>query len=106
MRPVRRYLRGKRPEALISHAAHANFWRAGQRSSSWSKAIRRRSIAATAPAGQRLAMQRVYARRNDSMEDFPNAYRMYANEISLPIYPSLSRADQVYLCDTLERLIT
>lgn len=35
------------------------------------------------------------------IEDYPNAYNLYANEISLPIYPQLSKEQIFYIYDNL-----
>jgi dTDP-4-amino-4,6-dideoxygalactose transaminase len=35
--------------------------------------------------------------------DFPVAYRCYANEISLPLYPTLSFDHCVYIAEQLEK---
>lgn len=38
------------------------------------------------------------------MEDYPNAYRLYENEISLPVYNGLTEAQVDYVCEKLVAL--
>jgi dTDP-4-amino-4,6-dideoxygalactose transaminase len=44
-----------------------------------------------------------------SINDFPNAYKQYANEISLPIYPQLSNENIAYIikavCESVEQVL-
>ena len=44
-----------------------------------------------------------------SINDYPNAYKQYANEISLPIYPQLSKEDIAFVikavCESVEQVL-
>ena len=44
-----------------------------------------------------------------SIDDYPNAYKQYANEISLPIYPQLSKEDIAFVikavCESVEQVL-
>ena len=51
-----------------------------------------------------LPLHPLYQRLGFHMRDFPNAYAMYENEISLPIYPGLSEEETVYISRTLREL--
>lgn len=48
-----------------------------------------------------LPMLTVFKERGYNISDFPNAYKMYANEISLPIYPQLTDEDIDYVLNTV-----
>lgn len=44
-----------------------------------------------------------------TIKDYPNAYKQYANEISLPIYPQLTNQDVAYIvkavCESVEKVL-
>lgn len=48
-----------------------------------------------------LPMLAVFKNLGYSIEDYPNAYRQYACEISLPIYPQLTAGETDYVISTL-----
>jgi len=48
-----------------------------------------------------LPLQPLYKNLGFKMEDYPNSYNQYKNEISLPIYPSLEFDDLLYIIEKL-----
>lgn len=50
-----------------------------------------------------LPMHTLYQRLGYKMTDYPHAYQMYANEITLPLYSKLSLDDLTYICDHLSK---
>lgn len=52
-----------------------------------------------------LPMLTLYKNLGYKIEDYPNAYEQYANEISLPLYSTLSLEDAAYLAQELVKLI-
>lgn len=54
---------------------------------------------------QPLALFTAYKRLGFDIKDFPNAYNMYTNEISLPIHDFISKEDVEYTCKKLKNII-
>lgn len=52
-----------------------------------------------------LPLLTAYKNMGFAIEDFPNAYRMYENEISLPLHSCLTDEQQQYVIDTFQRLL-
>ena len=50
---------------------------------------------------QPLPILTAYKKRGYKMEDYPNTYRLYANEISLPVYNHLTREQLRIIVDTV-----
>lgn len=50
---------------------------------------------------QPLPLLSFYKNKGYKMESYPNAYKAYANEISLPVYYNLSDEDVDYICEKL-----
>jgi dTDP-4-amino-4,6-dideoxygalactose transaminase len=50
-----------------------------------------------------LPMFTAYKNLGFSIEDYPNAYRQYANEITLPLHTMLSDEDVKYICGSLKK---
>ena len=48
-----------------------------------------------------MAMLTLFKNRGYKMEDYPNTYRLYANEISLPVYNHLTREQLRIIVDTV-----
>jgi dTDP-4-amino-4,6-dideoxygalactose transaminase len=48
-----------------------------------------------------LPMFTAYKNLGYSIGDYPNAYAQYANEITLPMYSTLSREDAEYVVENL-----
>ena len=53
-----------------------------------------------------LVMHPLYKKLGYSINDYPNTYNMYKNEISLPIYSLLKEDDVIYICEKLKEIIT
>lgn len=49
-----------------------------------------------------LPLLSIYKDLGYKMEDYPNAYRQYSREISLPIYPQLTQEELEYICSSIE----
>lgn len=52
-----------------------------------------------------LPMMTLYKNLGYKIEDYPNAYAQYSNEISLPLYSTLSLEDAAYVAQELVKLI-
>lgn len=52
-----------------------------------------------------LPMHTAYKNLGFNTEDFPNAYNMYKNEITLPLHTLLSDDDVVYICKCYNKII-
>lgn len=52
-----------------------------------------------------LPMLTLYKNLGYSIKDYPNAYEQYANEITLPLYSTLSMEDAEYVVTTLVKLV-
>ena len=52
-----------------------------------------------------LPLLTAYKNMGFAIEDFPNAYRMYENEISLPLHSCLTDEQQQHVIDTFQRLL-
>ena len=50
-----------------------------------------------------LPMFTAYKNLGFDIKDYPNAYRQYANEITLPLHTLLSDEDVEYICESLKR---
>ena len=51
-----------------------------------------------------LPMMTAYRNLGWDIADFPNAYHLYENVVSLPLYSRLSEEDEEYVCRTLEKV--
>ncbi|MGH0423514.1 DegT/DnrJ/EryC1/StrS family aminotransferase [Bacillus pretiosus] len=52
-----------------------------------------------------LPMLTAYKNFGFDIKDYPNAYSMYKNEITLPLHTLLSNEDVEYVCNTLNRVL-
>lgn len=52
-----------------------------------------------------LPMHTAYKRLGFSIDDYPNAYDMYRNEISLPLHTKLSDEDVRYICEKYNEIV-
>lgn len=52
-----------------------------------------------------LPMHTAYKKVGFDIKNYPNAYRQYANEITLPLHTSLSDEDVTYVCNSLKSSI-
>ncbi|MCH4889707.1 DegT/DnrJ/EryC1/StrS family aminotransferase [Acidaminobacter sp. JC074] len=52
-----------------------------------------------------LPMHTAYKELGFKIEDYPNAYKMYENEISLPLHTMMTQEDVVYVCKCLEEIL-
>lgn len=52
-----------------------------------------------------LPMLTAYKNLGFDIKDFPNAFGMYKNEVSLPLHTLLTDDDVAYVCDNLKRVI-
>lgn len=52
-----------------------------------------------------LVMHPAYTKLGYNINDFPNTYSMYQNEISLPVYSKLSKDDALYISKTLINIV-
>ncbi|HHL0971714.1 TPA: DegT/DnrJ/EryC1/StrS family aminotransferase [Bacillus cereus] len=52
-----------------------------------------------------LPMLTAYKNLGFDIKDYPNAYSMYKNEITLPLHTLLSNEDVKYVCNTLTRVL-
>lgn len=52
-----------------------------------------------------LPMMTAYKNLGFKMEDYPNAYDMYANEISLPLHTRLSDEDMIYVINKFKSIL-
>lgn len=52
-----------------------------------------------------LPMFTAYKRLGFDIEDYPNAYRKYANEITLPLHTCMTLKDVEYICETLNGIL-
>ncbi len=52
-----------------------------------------------------LPMMSAYKKLGFDIKDFPNAYHMYENEITLPLHTKLSDDDVRYICECYEKLV-
>ena len=53
-----------------------------------------------------LPMMTAYKNMGFSIEDYPNAYAHYKNEITLPLHTRLSNEDVQYVIDCYRRVLT
>jgi dTDP-4-amino-4,6-dideoxygalactose transaminase len=53
-----------------------------------------------------LPLHPVYEKLGYKMKDYPNAYSMYENEISLPVHSKMILDDAKYVVDTLKEILT
>ena len=54
---------------------------------------------------QPLPLLTAYKRLGFKIEDYPNAYNQYKNEISLPLHDFLTEDDIKYICEYIKKLI-
>ncbi|WP_427171867.1 DegT/DnrJ/EryC1/StrS aminotransferase family protein [Fusobacterium nucleatum] len=54
---------------------------------------------------QPLPLLTAYKRLGFKIEDYPNAYNQYKNEISLPLHDFLTEDDVKYICEYIKKLI-
>jgi dTDP-4-amino-4,6-dideoxygalactose transaminase len=52
-----------------------------------------------------LPLHPAYSERGYKMSDYPNAYAMYCNEITLPLYSTLSEENVDRVCKTLQNVL-
>ena len=52
-----------------------------------------------------LPMMTAYKRLGFDIADFPNAYNMYRNEITLPLYSGLTDEEVCYIIDSFKKSI-
>lgn len=52
-----------------------------------------------------IPMHSCYKTLGYSIKDFPNCYEMYKNEITLPLYPKLTKNDIEYIVDNLKKVM-
>lgn len=52
-----------------------------------------------------LPLLTAYKNMGFDIEDYPNAYAQYANEITLPLHTMLSNEDVKYICESLKKAI-
>ena len=52
-----------------------------------------------------LPMHTAYKNLGFDIEDYPNAYAQYANEITLPLHTMLSNEEVRYICESLKEAI-
>lgn len=52
-----------------------------------------------------LPMMTAYSKMGFKMEDFPNAFAQYENEITLPLHTKLTDAEVAYICDHLVTVV-
>ena len=50
-------------------------------------------------------MHTAYKKLGFSIQDYPNAYDYYHNEITLPLYSRLTDQEADYVIDTLRKLV-
>lgn len=53
-----------------------------------------------------LPMHSAYKNLGFSIENYPNAYDMYKNEITLPLHPLLTDEQVIYICESLNSIMT
>ncbi|NMA31035.1 MAG: DegT/DnrJ/EryC1/StrS family aminotransferase [Candidatus Methanofastidiosa archaeon] len=53
-----------------------------------------------------LPMLTAYKKLGFNIKNYPNAYNMYKNEITLPLHTLLSNDDVIYVCEQLKTIIT
>ena len=54
---------------------------------------------------QLLPLLTAYKKLGFKIENYPNAYNQYKNEISLPLHNFLNEDDVKYICESLERYL-
>ena len=54
---------------------------------------------------QPLPLLTAYKKLGFKIEDYPNAYNQYKNEISLPLHDFLTEDDIKYICEYIKKLI-
>lgn len=54
---------------------------------------------------QPLPLLLAYKNFGFDIKDYPNSYRMYENEISLPLHCQLTKEDIIYICNVLKEVI-
>ena len=52
-----------------------------------------------------LPMMTAYKKLGFDIKDYPNAYKQFENEITLPLHTRLSNEDVEYVCKTLSRIV-
>lgn len=52
-----------------------------------------------------LPMLTIFKQRGYKIEDYPNTYSLYANEISLPIFPELDNNQLEYIVNVIEKAV-
>ena len=52
-----------------------------------------------------LPLLTAYKNLGFNIEDYPNAYNLFKNEISLPLYPSLTDEEVEYIIDSLLEIL-
>lgn len=52
-----------------------------------------------------LPLLSAYKKLGFDIKDFPNAYRMFENEITLPLHTCLTDEEQAYVIDTFQRIL-
>lgn len=52
-----------------------------------------------------LPMLTAYQKLGFAIKDFPNAYHLYENELTLPLHTLLSDDDISYIADTYKRIV-
>lgn len=54
---------------------------------------------------QPLPLLMAYKNLGFKIEDYPNAYNQYKNEVSLPLHDFLNEDDIKYICEYIKKLI-
>ena len=54
---------------------------------------------------QPLPLLTAYKKLGFKIEDYPNAYNQYKNEISLPLHDFLTEDDVKYICEYIKKII-
>ena len=52
-----------------------------------------------------LPMMTAYKKLGFDIKDYPNAYKQFENEITLPLHTRLSNEDVEYVCKTFSRIV-
>ena len=50
-------------------------------------------------------MLTIFKDRSYDIADYPNSYALYANELSLPVYPQLGIAECQFIADTVKEAV-
>jgi dTDP-4-amino-4,6-dideoxygalactose transaminase len=52
-----------------------------------------------------LPLHKLYKKLGYKIKDYPNAYEMYKNEITLPLYSKLKKNQLIYICKSLDFIL-